>query len=49
MGLPDKNPAGYINASITNVQPFDKFNYLLAHGSGDDNGVYLCHLGTPLL
>jgi len=37
MGIPDKNPAGYINASITNVQPFDKFNYLLAHGSGDDN------------
>lgn len=38
MDLPDKNPSGYLNASITDVLPFDGFNYLLAHGSGDDNG-----------
>ncbi|KIJ55115.1 hypothetical protein M422DRAFT_41182 [Sphaerobolus stellatus SS14] len=37
MGLPDENPEGYLNASITNVLPFNGFNYLLAHGSGDDN------------
>lgn len=37
MGLPDANPRGYVNASISNVTAFDKVDYLLAHGSGDDN------------
>jgi len=37
MGLPDANPGGYINASVTNVTAFNKVDYLLAHGSGDDN------------
>ncbi|KAF8739128.1 Dipeptidyl aminopeptidase, partial [Rhizoctonia solani] len=37
MGLPDNNPEGYVNASITKVDGFRHANYLLAHGSGDDN------------
>ncbi|KAK7031462.1 dipeptidyl peptidase IV N-terminal region-domain-containing protein [Favolaschia claudopus] len=37
MGLPDLNPGGYINASISNVTAFQKVDYLLAHGSADDN------------
>ncbi|KAJ3851874.1 dipeptidyl aminopeptidase [Lentinula lateritia] len=37
MNLPDLNPGGYINASISNVTGFHHIEYLLAHGSGDDN------------
>ncbi|KAJ3759110.1 dipeptidyl aminopeptidase [Lentinula raphanica] len=37
MNLPDLNPGGYINASISNVAGFKNVEYLLAHGSGDDN------------
>ncbi|KAJ3974288.1 dipeptidyl aminopeptidase [Lentinula raphanica] len=37
MNLPDLNPGGYINASISNVAGFKNIEYLLAHGSGDDN------------
>ena len=38
MGLPKENPGGYINASISNVTGFNNAHFLLAHGSGDDNG-----------
>ncbi|KDQ19524.1 hypothetical protein BOTBODRAFT_153437 [Botryobasidium botryosum FD-172 SS1] len=41
MGLPQQNPDGYLNASITNVAGFANANYLLAHGSGDDNVHFL--------
>ncbi|KAJ7598829.1 dipeptidyl aminopeptidase [Mycena floridula] len=37
LNLPDVNPGGYINASISNVTAFSKVDYLLAHGSADDN------------
>ena len=37
MDLPAVNPGGYINASISNVTAFHGVDYLLAHGSGDDN------------
>ncbi|THH29289.1 hypothetical protein EUX98_g4902 [Antrodiella citrinella] len=37
MDLPQLNPDGYVTASISNVTAFHNFNYLLAHGSGDDN------------
>ncbi|KAF8840395.1 hypothetical protein BDN67DRAFT_951704 [Paxillus ammoniavirescens] len=37
MGLPNDNPDGYINASISHVDGFKNVDYLLAHGSGDDN------------
>ncbi|KAJ7156898.1 dipeptidyl aminopeptidase [Mycena crocata] len=37
MNLPALNPGGYINASISNVTAFNKVDFLLAHGSADDN------------
>ena len=37
MNLPQKNPGGYINASIINMAGFRDTDFLLAHGSGDDN------------
>ncbi|KZT59115.1 dipeptidyl aminopeptidase [Calocera cornea HHB12733] len=37
MLTPQVNAGGYHNSSIHNVQPFDKVDFLLAHGSGDDN------------
>jgi len=40
MNLPSINPGGYVNASISNVTAFHGVNYLLAHGSGDDNVHY---------
>lgn len=42
MGLPNDNPGGYINASISHVQGFKNVAFLFAHGSGDDN-VHLAH------
>jgi dipeptidyl aminopeptidase len=40
MDLPNNNPGGYINASISHVEGFKNVDYLLAHGSGDDNVHY---------
>ncbi|KAH8104292.1 dipeptidyl aminopeptidase [Phellopilus nigrolimitatus] len=37
MSTPLHNPSGYDNASISNVTGFYDANFLLAHGSGDDN------------
>ena len=37
MNLPSLNPSGYVNASISDVEPFHNVDFLLAHGSGDDN------------
>lgn len=42
MGLPNDNPGGYINASISDVEGFKNIDFLFAHGSGDDN-VHLAH------
>jgi len=40
MNLPSLNPGGYINASISSVEGFKHLDFLLAHGSGDDNVHY---------
>ena len=40
MNTPGVNPGGYVNASISNVTAFHGVDYLLAHGSGDDNVHY---------
>ena len=37
MNLPDANPEGYVTASVSNVSGFHHADFLLAHGSGDDN------------
>lgn len=42
MGLPNDNPDGYINASISHVEGFKNIDFLFAHGSGDDN-VHFAH------
>lgn len=33
------NPEGYDKAAVSNVTGFADVNFLLAHGSGDDNGM----------
>lgn len=38
MDTPQNNPDGYVNGSITSVEGFKNVDFLLAHGSGDDNG-----------
>lgn len=37
MNTPEANPTGYVTASISNVTGFHNINFLLAHGTGDDN------------
>lgn len=37
LSLPSVNPGGYLNASIHNMTGFHNVDFLLAHGSGDDN------------
>ncbi|THU97687.1 dipeptidyl aminopeptidase [Dendrothele bispora CBS 962.96] len=37
LNLPSLNPGGYVNASISNVTGFHHVDYLLMHGSADDN------------
>ncbi|KIM34094.1 hypothetical protein M408DRAFT_325611 [Serendipita vermifera MAFF 305830] len=37
MGTPQNNADGYVNASVSNVEGFRHVDFLLAHGSGDDN------------
>ena len=39
MRTPQENEGGYFNSSITNVTGFNHADFLLAHGSGDDNGA----------
>ena len=40
MNVPALNAGGYVNASISDVSGFRDVDYLLAHGSGDDNVHY---------
>ncbi|OJT13681.1 hypothetical protein TRAPUB_9780 [Trametes pubescens] len=40
MNLPAVNPDGYVTASISNATGFHNADFLLAHGSGDDNVHY---------
>lgn len=40
MSLPSDNPEGYASSAINNVTAFNHVDFLLAHGSGDDNVHY---------
>ncbi|KAF9482998.1 hypothetical protein BDN70DRAFT_874224 [Pholiota conissans] len=40
MNVPSANEGGYVNASISDVSGFKEVDFLLAHGSGDDNVHY---------
>jgi len=37
MSTPSANPQGYIQAGVNNVTAFSNVDFLLAHGTGDDN------------
>jgi dipeptidyl aminopeptidase len=41
MNTPSLNVHGYNTASVLNVTAFNNVNFLLAHGSGDDNVHYM--------
>lgn len=38
MMTPKLNPVGYENSAVNNMTGFRNAKYLLAHGTGDDNG-----------
>ncbi|KAJ9106205.1 hypothetical protein QFC21_001349 [Naganishia friedmannii] len=40
MSTPTDNMAGYISSAVNNVTAFEHSDFLLAHGSGDDNVHY---------
>lgn len=37
----ETNPAGYVRSSVRDMEGFKHADYLLLHGSGDDNVHYL--------
>lgn len=45
MKTPELNPNGYEQSSIHNMTGFRNAKYLLAHGTGDDNGKYSLYKG----
>jgi dipeptidyl aminopeptidase len=38
MLTPQLNPDGYQQSAVNNMTGFNHTNYLLVHGTGDDNG-----------
>ena len=38
MGTPAENPVGYAQSGVNNVTGFESADFLLAAGTGDDNG-----------
>jgi dipeptidyl aminopeptidase len=38
MKTPELNSVGYENSAVNNMTGFRNAKYLLAHGTGDDNG-----------
>lgn len=38
MKTPELNLDGYTNSAVNNMTGFNNAKYLLAHGTGDDNG-----------
>lgn len=40
MKTPKLNPVGYENSAVNNMTGFENAKYLLAHGTGDDNGKF---------
>lgn len=41
MSTPSANPLGYVTSAVNNVSAFGHVDFLLAHGSGDDNVHYM--------
>lgn len=47
MLTPELNPDGYTQSAVNNMTGFEEPNFLLVHGTGDDNGkrenvLFLC-------
>ena len=40
MSTPEENEIGYLGSAVNNVTAFEHADFLLAHGSGDDNVHY---------
>jgi dipeptidyl aminopeptidase len=40
MSTPEENEMGYVGSAVNNVTAFNHADFLLAHGSGDDNVHY---------
>jgi hypothetical protein len=38
MMTPQLNPDGYTHSAVNDMTGFENTNYLLVHGTGDDNG-----------
>lgn len=38
MLTPELNPDGYLKSAVNNMTGFEETNFLLVHGTGDDNG-----------
>ncbi|EIW65869.1 hypothetical protein TREMEDRAFT_46096 [Tremella mesenterica DSM 1558] len=47
MSTPEQNPEGYHSSAVNNMTAFGKVDFLLAHGSGDDN-VHFMNSATLL-
>lgn len=41
MSVPALNEQGYVQSAVNNVSAFGKVDFILAHGSGDDNVHYM--------
>jgi dipeptidyl aminopeptidase len=41
MSVPALNEQGYVRSAVNNVTAFGKVDFILAHGSGDDNVHYM--------
>jgi dipeptidyl aminopeptidase len=41
MLTPQLNPDGYVRSAVNNMTGFQDTNFMLVHGTGDDNGKTL--------
>lgn len=44
MLTPSLNPEGYEKSAVNNMTGFENADYLLIHGTGDDNGIIMIHI-----
>lgn len=41
MLTPEMNPDGYTKSAVNNMTGFENAQFLLVHGTGDDNGKFV--------
>lgn len=49
MSTPQLNPHGYETSAVNNMTGFENVKYLLAHGTGDDNGKHMSRFRSDRL